>query len=865
MSAIEHQLLRIARTPRLLIASDYDGVLAPIVEDPAEARPAPGVPSLLAELAAIRQTDVALISGRPLPELTALLGDLSGAGVHMVGGHGAEWPDADDDDRVRSAEHRLKPLMHRAETLLRSWRDARLEIKSASLALHYRRVAEEAAPEFVVAARGLARGDEGVRVLEGRKVIEFVLEGLDKGDALRRIRAMTSATSVLFFGDDVTDEDAFRVLELQDSGVAVNGRRRGAHFELPDVPSVVQSLERLLELRRAWADDTEPTAIDAHAILSDQRTAAVVDPRGVICWLCLPQIDSPPLFASLLGPRLGVGSQRSTSAGRFSIVPTDPSLALSEPRQSYLGHSLILTTEWGPHLRVTDYLDGSGGRPFQRAGRSDLVRVIEGRGRVRIEFAPRPDFGRVPATLDIVQGQGVVLRGLNDPVVLHAPGVSWTIEHEGSHQLATAEVELQGQPVVLELRYGTGTLRAAQVAEIDRRRQTERFWSSWVKSLSLPPVAQEAVTRSALLLKALIHGPTGAIAAAATTSLPEVLGGSRNWDYRFCWPRDASLAAAALHRLGNTGPAMRFLDWMLGILDTIGSPERLRPIYTVRGQDLGPEGEISELSGYAESRPIRIGNAAAQQVQLDVFGPVCDLAWMLAAGGAPLSADHLRLVEAMVTAVERRWRDPDSGIWEIRGSQRHYVHSKIMAWYAVDRALRVVDAMLGEDRPTWRALREEIGNEILSRGWSDSLGAFTMAYELIEFDAGALWVGLSGFLPPDDARFAATVDAVTRNLRRGKGVLRYRFDDGLPGREGGFLLCLGWLIEANLLLGRRAEAERLFQDLLECAGPLGIMAEQSEVGSHRALGNIPQAYSHVAVINAAVALSAGAARSSGAR
>jgi len=646
--------------------------------------------------------------------------------------------------------------------------------------------------------------------------------------------------------------------------VAVNGRQPGAHFELPDVDSVVRSLQRLVELRRAWVAESEPTPIEAHAVLSDQRAVAIVDPRGSINWLCLPQIDSAPLFASLLGSRTPIGQATPTSAGCFSVTPRDPALAAAAPTVGYVGDSLILRTQWSDRVSVIDYLDCSGGRAFQRAGRSDLLRVIEGAGSVEIRFAPRPDFGRVPATIDIVPPGGLIVRGLTDPVVLYAPGIEWRIEHDGSHQSAVADVELGAQPIVLELRYGTGSLRAAQMAETDRRGQTHRFWSSWVASLSMPKLpakALGAVKRSALMLKSLVYGPTGAISAAATTSLPEVLGGSRNWDYRYCWPRDASLTAAALHRLGNTGPAMRFLDWMLGILDAIGSPERLRPIYTVRGHDLGAEGEISEFSGYAESRPIRIGNAAAQQVQLDVFGPVADLAWILASSGAPLSADHLRLVEAMATAVERRWMEPDSGIWEIRGAPRHYVHSKIMAWVAVDRAIRVVDAMLGDRRPSWETLRDEIRDDVLERGWSESLGSFALAYELAELDAGALMSGLMGMIPAEDPRFASTVDAITANLRRGKGVLRYRFDDGLPGREGGFLLCLGWLIEANLLLGRRDAAERLFDDLLSCAGGAGVMPEQYEPVSDRGLGNIPQAYSHLALINAAVALGANGAAS----
>lgn len=857
MTQLDLLLQRLCRTPRLLVASDFDGVLAPIVEDPADARPSARVLTMLAAFAALRQTDVALISGRSLDDLTSRVGDLPVRGVHVVGGHGAEWPDELENEHLRAAEHRLQPAVHQAEALVRATPGARLEIKPGSVALHYRRIAPEAQASFVEQARAITASMTGVRTLEGRKVVEFCLEGVDKGDALHRIRTMTSASAVVFFGDDVTDEDAFRELGNNDLGVSVGGRRDGARYDLADCDAVADCLEEMLRLRGEWVRETEPLAIEDHAILSDQRTAAVIDPRGTVAWLCLPQIDSPPIFASLLGSRAQPGQNLGTTAGEFSIQPADL-LPGAMPVMEPVGDSLILRTRWGDDGRglvVTDYLDCSGGRPFQRAGRSDLVRVIEGRGRARVRFAPRPDFGRMAVTLELAQ-DGVAVRGLPDPLVLRAPGVAWTLEHDGVHQTAVAEIDLAAgaSPVVLELRYGTGSLREALLPEIDRRRQSERFWSSWISSLTLPPFAVEPVKRSALALKSIIYGPTGAICAAATTSLPECLGGSRNWDYRFCWPRDASFAAAALLRLGNTGPAMRLLDWLLGILDMIGSPERLRPIYTVRGQDLVAEGDISEMSGYAESRPVRIGNAASQQVQLDVFGAIADLAWMLAVRGAPLSADHLRLVEAMATAVSRRWREPDSGIWEIRGIQRHYVHSKVMCWVAMDRAIRVVDALAGEARPEWVLLRDEMSAEILAHGWNESLGAFGLAYELTELDAGSLITGLWGLVSPSDPRFVRTVDAVSTHLHRGKGVLRYRFDDGIPGLEGGFLLCLGWLIEAKLLIGRRDEAESHFNDLVNCAGSTGFLPEQVDTISGRGLGNLPQAYSHGALINAACAL-----------
>lgn len=859
MHQLDLLLQRLARSPRLLVASDFDGVLAPIVASPDDAQASPRALAALAALAALRQTDAAIISGRARADLCLRLGDLPARGVHVVGGHGSEWPEEMASEHLRAAEHRLQPAVHLAEALVRASPGARLEIKPGSVALHYRQMVPEAQADFVAQAMSITASLGGIRTIRGHKVVEFCLEGVDKGDALHRIRMMTAASAVIFLGDDVTDEDAFRELGNNDLGLSVGGRRDGARYNLPDCRAVTECLERLQELRRAWVAETEPLPIEDHSILSDQRTAAIVDPRGTIAWLCLPQIDSAPIFASLLGRRIVPGQSQGATAGEFSIRPVDAGDE-ERPRCECVGDSLILRTQWvkgDRRIVVTDYLDCSGGRPFQRAGRSDLVRVIEGHGRARVRFEPRPDFGRLPVTLDLAP-EGVVVRGLADPLVLRAAGVSWSLEHDGLHQSAVAEVEVSpgGAPVVLELRSGTGNLREAMVSEPERRRQTERFWSSWIGALTLPPIATEAVKRSALALKSLIHGPTGAICAAATTSLPECLGGSRNWDYRFCWPRDACFAAASLLRLNNTGPAMRLLDWLLGILDMIGSPERLRPIYTVRGQDLVAEGEVSEITGYAESRPVRIGNAAAQQVQLDVFGSIADLAWMLASRGAPLSADHLRLVEAMAVAVSRRWREPDSGIWEIRGIQRHYVHSKVMCWVALDRAIRVVDALAGEERPEWALLRDEIARDVVERGWNESLGAFALAYELTELDAGSLVTGLFGLVRPSDPRFVRTVDAIDAHLRRGRSVRRYRFDDGIPGAEGGFLLCLGWLIESMLLIGRRSEAETLFVELLQSAGATGVLAEQVDAVTGRGLGNLPQAYSHGALINAAVALAA---------
>ncbi len=391
--------------------------------------------------------------------------------------------------------------------------------------------------------------------------------------------------------------------------------------------------------------------------------------------------------------------------------------------------------------------------------------------------------------------------------------------------------------------------------EHERRRLTHALWSDWADQLQLPNLARDLVQRSALTLRALCHGPTGAIVAAATTSLPEHLGGVRNWDYRYCWLRDASQTADALVRLSSLSEAMRFLDWVLGVVGDLPGPDRLRPLYLVTGAELGAEGEIGELAGYAGSRPVRVGNAASAQVQLDVFGPVVQLIHTLSECGAPLSNEHWRLVEALVEAVAARWTEPDHGIWEIRGPRRHHVHSKVMCWITVDRAMAISRRFLGVEREEWGHLRDEIATDVLAHGWNAERGAFTAAYGADDLDAAALFVALSGLLPASDPRFIATVDAIEAELREGPIVYRYREDDGLPGIEGGFLLCTSWLVDALYLVGREERARELFDSLCELAGPTGLLPEEYDPKAGVALGNHPQAYSHLGLIQNALHLS----------
>jgi GH15 family glucan-1,4-alpha-glucosidase len=313
------------------------------------------------------------------------------------------------------------------------------------------------------------------------------------------------------------------------------------------------------------------------------------------------------------------------------------------------------------------------------------------------------------------------------------------------------------------------------------------------------------------------------------------------------------MSAAALLRLGNTGTAMKFLDWVLGVLDQCATPDQLSPVYTVTGGYLGPEAELNALAGYAGSRPVRVGNAAAQQMQLDVFGQIADLVALLAQRGCPLSSDHWRLTQLMVEAVERRWRDADHGIWEPRIPPKHHLHSKVMCWQTVDRALSV-SRYLGRTRPDWSALKVVIAEDIFERAWRPDEQAFAASYDSSDADAAALCIGLSGLVPSDDSRFAGTINRVERKLREGPTVYRYRTDDGLPGAEGGFHLCTTWLIEAYALTGRIRDAEELLRHYAALAGPTGLLSEEYDPRRRRALGNHPQAYSHLGLINAALSL-----------
>ncbi|MCC7389062.1 MAG: trehalose-phosphatase [Phycisphaerales bacterium] len=838
MKQLHDIVQEIARTPMLLVASDYDGTLAPIVGDPAQAAPCRESIVALRQLSDLPRTVVAIISGRALRDLSSLTG--APDEVHLVGSHGSEFDPGFGAQLTpesvalrRRLEQELAEIASRAEGLS-------VEHKPASVAFHFRNADTETADRALEAVLDGPARYEGVYTKHGKKVVELGVVATDKGSALETIRQRVGATAALFIGDDLTDEDAFKTLRGPDVGVKVGEGESAALYRVGSEVAVSHLLATLAEARAAWLAGAHATPIERLSMLTDQRTVAIVTPDAGVCWMCAPRIDSPPVFADLLG---GAG------AGYFSVRPSGGEAPTG---QRYEGDSFVLRTEW-PRMRVTDYLDASNGRATQRAGRVDLVRVIEGRGKAVVSFAPRLDFGRTHTRLE-QREDGLLVEGSVEPLVLRAPGVVWRIEEEGPHHTAIAEIDLGAGPVTLELRCGTGSLRPTLLPERERRRQSTAFHADWCRTLELPDLHADAVRRSALVLRGLVHGPTGAIAAAATTSLPESIGGVRNWDYRYCWPRDASMAATSLARLGSLREGLGMLDWLLGVVDHCSSAERLAPIYTVTGGTLGPEGEVGDLPGYAGSRPVRIGNSAALQVQLDVFGPIVTLVSELARRGAPLSSEHWRLVGAMADAVKNRWREPDHGIWEIRGPRRHHVHTKAMCWVTARCAAQISEDLLGRERPDLRTLAGEIQTELLEHGWNAELGTFVGSYDSSEVDASVLTLGLCGLLDPLDERFVSTVERVDEHLRVKQGVYRYRYEDGLPGVEGAFNLCTAWHIQSLAAVGRLDEARALLADYVELAGPTGLMSEEWDPQTGRALGNHPQAYSHLGLIDAVLAI-----------
>ncbi|MDP9400160.1 MAG: glycoside hydrolase family 15 protein [Actinomycetota bacterium] len=582
-----------------------------------------------------------------------------------------------------------------------------------------------------------------------------------------------------------------------------------------------------------------PLRIEDYGLIGDTQTAALVGRDGSIDWLCLPRFDSGACFAALLGDERH-GRWRLAPAGRVHRVT-----------RRYRPGTLVLETDVETDegvVRVTDCMPPRGEAP-------DLVRLVRGlRGRVpmTMELVLRFDYGHV---IPWVRQQAGVLTAVAGPdaVLLATPA---PLRGEGLTTRADFTVG-EGEEVPFVLTWHPSERSAPR--PVDARvavEDTARWWEAWSSRCAVPGPWGELVQRSLITLKAMTYAPTGGIVAAVTTSLPEQLGGPRNWDYRFCWIRDATLTLLALLDVGYTDEAAAWRDWLLR--SCAGWPSDMQIMYGPSGERRLTEVELEWLPGYEGSRPVRIGNAASRQFQLDVYGELMDA--MLQAREAGLEPDEHAwgLQRALLQFLEEGWREPDEGIWEVRGERRHFVHSKVMAWVAFDRAVITVERF-GMEGPLerWRALRDEIHAEVCERGFDVRRGTFTQAYGSRALDAALLLLPAYGFLPSDDERIVGTVEAVQRELSRDGLVLRYETQeaaDGLPPGEGAFLPCSFWLVDALVLIGRREEAEALFARLVGLVNDLGLLSEEYDVGARRLVGNFPQAFSHIGLVNSALAL-----------
>jgi GH15 family glucan-1,4-alpha-glucosidase len=579
--------------------------------------------------------------------------------------------------------------------------------------------------------------------------------------------------------------------------------------------------------------------IEDYALLSDLETAALVHREGSIEWCCFPRVDSEACFAQLLGGR---------EHGRWLVAPNGQ----AHPTRRYRDGSLVLETEWETgegRIRVTDFMPPRREAPH-------IVRIVEGlsgRVAVRSELVIRFGYGRIIPAVRSTEDSQVATAG-PEALSLQTPAPS---RGEKGAVLASFEVG-EGDQVPFTLTwFPSHTDLPAAPDPRQRLCETEGFWSAWSSQCTYDGPYRDEVLRSLIVLKGLTYRPTGGIVAAPTTSLPAWPGGARNWDYRYCWLRDATLTLLAFLGAGYVEEAEAWRRWLLRAV--AGDPDEIQIMYGVGGERRLPEWEVDWLPGFEDSRPVRVGNAAAEQEQTDVYGEVWDAFYQAARTpklGPSLSAWEFG--RHMLGLLERGWREPDEGIWEVRGKRRHFTHSKVMAWVAFDRGIRLCEE-LGREGPAdrWRAIRDEIHAEVCREAWDDQLGSFTQSYGSPELDASLLLLPLVGFLPTNDPRIRGTVRAVQEQLSWDGFLLRYRSEqaiDGLPAGEGAFLPCSFWLVDALALDGRRDEATELFERLLGVRNDVGLLAEEYDPGGRRLLGNFPQAFSHIALVNSALSL-----------
>jgi GH15 family glucan-1,4-alpha-glucosidase len=589
--------------------------------------------------------------------------------------------------------------------------------------------------------------------------------------------------------------------------------------------------------------------IEDYALLGDLHTGALVATNGSIDWMCLPRFDSPACFAALLD---------TPDAGHWQIAPESGGTCTS---RRYVEDTLVLETEWvtpDGTVRVTDFMP-------PRGHAVDVVRIVQGvsgavpvRSTLRLRF----DYGRVVPWVRHHHGRMVAVAG-PDAVRLDTPAPT-----QGQDWATVSEFTVRaGDRVPFVLTWHPSNEDAPAVADPEvALRKTLAFWSQW--SHEGTPVTgpyREAITRSLLTLKALTYQPTGGIVAALTTSLPEQIGGPRNWDYRYCWLRDSTYTLQALISAGYLAEARAWREWLLRAV--AGDPSQLQIMYALDGTRRLPEAELPWLAGYEGSRPVRTGNAASGQLQLDVWGETLDSLSMAREQGIGSQADAWDVQVALMEHLEGSWDQPDNGLWEVRGARRHFTHSKVMAWVAADRMSRAVRThpTLHGPAERWEALRETIHADVLAQGYDAGRGTFTQFYGGTALDASLLLIPRVGFLPATDPRVHGTIAAIQQDLTVDGFVKRYQTtgsDDGLPGGEGLFLACSFWLVDALHLGGRRREATELFERLLDLRNDVGLLSEEWDPVAGRQLGNTPQAFSHFPLVTSGLQLHAGRAHRS---
>ncbi|MFE3645284.1 glycoside hydrolase family 15 protein [Streptomyces sp. NPDC059169] len=588
--------------------------------------------------------------------------------------------------------------------------------------------------------------------------------------------------------------------------------------------------------------------IEHYGLIGDMQTSAHVCDDGSIDWLCLPRFDSPAPFTALLGTQ---------KHGAWHIAPAaaHEEGAGATAKRRYVGESLVLETVWttsSGSAKVTDFMPPRDGAP-------QVIRIVEGTaGQIAMAstLRARPGYGRVSPWIHELSGR-MIAEGGGDALWLDTS--TGQVEKDGA--IVSSFTVTAGESVAFVLSWEPSHGVAPEIPDPDAAlAATLAFWEDWTSQCTYDGPHREAVVRSLITLKAMTYAPSGGIVAAPTTSLPEEIGGRRNWDYRYTWLRDASTTLGALLGSGYWQEAEAWRRWLLRTV--AGDPENLQIMYGITGERDLQERELRWLPGYENSGPVRIGNGAVDQLQLDVYGYVIETLYLAHQSGVARCGDTAVLHQRLVEHLAERWQTPDEGIWEIRGERRHFVHSKVMAWAAIDRTIRLVEAaVLDADLFALIELREAIHQEVCTRGFDPVRNTFTQSYGSQEVDAALLLIPRVGFLPPDDPRVLGTVEAVRQQLSTPEGLVR-RYPtagdriglDGLNGDEGTFLLCSFWMVDALALTGRPDEAHALFDRLLALRTDLGLLAEEYDPATGRQLGNFPQAYSHIGVIGSALLL-----------